>query len=40
MGLSGTDANFPSVFQSWTMQPQGLGSASQLAALTVFQPIV
>jgi hypothetical protein len=40
MGLSGTDANFPSVFQNWTMQPQGLGSASQLAALTVFQPIV
>jgi hypothetical protein len=40
MGLSGTDANFPSVFQSWTSQPQGLGSASQLAALTVFQPIV
>src|SRR6516225_1768594 len=40
MGLSGTDANFASVFQSWTNQPQGLGSASQLAALTVFQPIV
>src|SRR5215472_6721980 len=40
MGLSGTDANFPSVFQSWTKQPQGLGSTSQLAALTVFQPIV
>jgi hypothetical protein len=39
MGLSGTDANFPSVFQSWTSQPQGLGSASQLAALTVFQPV-
>src|SRR5262249_29875724 len=40
MGLSGTDANFASVFQSWTNQPQGLGSASQLAALTAFQPIV
>jgi hypothetical protein len=40
MGLSGTDANFASVFQSWTNQPQGLGSAGQLAALTVFQPIV
>jgi hypothetical protein len=40
MGLSGTDANFPSVFQAWTSQPQALGSASQLAALTVFQPIV
>src|SRR5215469_957161 len=40
MGLSGTDANFASVFQSWTNQPQGLGSASQLASLTVFQPIV
>src|SRR5215813_12340569 len=40
MGLSGTDANFASVFQSWTNQPQGLGSASQLAGLTVFQPIV
>ncbi len=40
MGLSGTDANFPSVFQAWTSMPQALGSASQLAALTVFQPIV
>jgi hypothetical protein len=40
MGLSGTDANFPSAFQSWTSMPQALGSASQLAALTVFQPIV
>jgi hypothetical protein len=40
MGLSGTDANFANVFQSWTMQPQGLGSASQLGALTVFQPIM
>jgi hypothetical protein len=40
MGLSGTDANFPSAFQSWTTMPQALGSASQLAALTVFQPIV
>jgi hypothetical protein len=39
MGLSGTDANFASAFQSWTSQPQGLGSASQLAALTVFQPV-
>ena len=40
MGLSGTDANFPSAFQSWTSMPQALGSASQLAALTVFQAIV
>ncbi len=40
MGLSGTDANFASAFQAWTNQPQALGSASQLAALTVFQPIV
>jgi hypothetical protein len=40
MGLSGTDANFPSLFQSWTGQSQGLGSAGQLAGLTVFQPIV
>jgi hypothetical protein len=39
MGLSGTDANFASAFQNWTKQPQGLGSASQLAALTVFQPV-
>jgi hypothetical protein len=41
MGLSGTDANFPTAFQTWTNgMSQGLGSASQLAALTVFQPIV
>ncbi len=40
MGLSGTDANFASAFQAWTNQPQALGSASQLAALTVFQPIM
>ncbi|HEY6822933.1 MAG TPA: hypothetical protein VI195_00715 [Steroidobacteraceae bacterium] len=40
MGLSGTDANFPTAFQNWTGMPQGLGSASQLAAMTVFQPIV
>jgi hypothetical protein len=40
MGLSGTDANFPTAFQNWTGMPQGLGSASQLAALTVFQQIV
>ena len=40
MGLSGTDANFASLFQSWTGQSQGLGSAGQLAGLTVFQPIM
>jgi hypothetical protein len=40
MGLSGTDATFASAFQNWTLMPQGLGSASQLAGLTVFQPIV
>jgi len=40
MGLSGTDANFPTAFQNWTGMPQGLGSASQLAAMTVFQQIV
>jgi len=41
MGLSGTDANFPTAFQTWTNgMSQGLGSASQLAAMTVFQPIV
>jgi hypothetical protein len=41
MGLSGTDANFPTAFQTWTNgMAQGLGSASQLAALTVFHPIV
>ncbi|MBV9724131.1 MAG: general secretion pathway protein GspF [Gammaproteobacteria bacterium] len=40
MGLSGTDATFPSVWQSWTTMPQALGSASQLAGLTVFNPIV
>jgi hypothetical protein len=40
MGLSGTDANFASAFQSWTSQPQALGSPSQLAGLTVFNPIV
>jgi hypothetical protein len=40
MGLSGTDANFPTAFQNWTGMPQGLGSANQLAALTVFQQIV
>jgi hypothetical protein len=40
MGLSGTDPNFPAAFQNWTGMPQGLGSASQLAALTVFQQIV
>jgi hypothetical protein len=40
MGLSGTDGNFATAFQNWTSQPQGLGSPSQLAALTVFQPIV
>ncbi|MBV8306339.1 MAG: general secretion pathway protein GspF [Gammaproteobacteria bacterium] len=40
MGLSGTDANFANVFQAWTGQPQALGSAAQLAGLTVFQPIV
>jgi hypothetical protein len=39
MGLSGTDASFASTFQAWTNQPQGLGSPSQLAALTVFQPV-
>ena len=39
MGLSGSDPNFASVFQSWTGQSQALGSASQLAGLTVFQPI-
>jgi len=40
MGLSGSDANFASTFQAWTSMPQALGSAAQLAALTVFQPIV
>ncbi|HKF98613.1 MAG TPA: hypothetical protein VKB20_10175, partial [Steroidobacteraceae bacterium] len=40
MGLSGNDGNFATAFQNWTSQPQGLGSPSQLAALTVFQPIV
>ena len=40
MGLSGTDANFASAFQNWTGMPQGLGSASQLAGMTVFQPIM
>jgi hypothetical protein len=40
MGLSGTDATFASAFQTWTGMPQGLGSAGQLAALTVFHPIV
>ncbi|HXI66356.1 MAG TPA: hypothetical protein VNH41_00325 [Steroidobacteraceae bacterium] len=40
MGLSGTDPNFPAAFQNWTGMPQGLGSASQLAAMTVFQQIV
>jgi len=40
MGLSGSDASFASTFQAWTSQPQALGSAAQLAALTVFQPIV
>jgi len=40
MGLSGTDANFASAFQNWTSMPQALGSPAQLAALTVFQPIV
>jgi hypothetical protein len=34
MGLMGTDANFNSTFPF-----QGLGSASALAGLTVFQPI-
>ena len=40
MGLSGSDATFASTFQAWTSMPQALGSAAQLAALTVFQPIV
>jgi hypothetical protein len=40
MGLSGTDASFASDFLKWTGMPQGLGSASQLAAMTVFNPIV
>jgi hypothetical protein len=40
MGLSGTDAQFASTFQSWTSQPQGLGGASQLASLTIFQQIL
>jgi hypothetical protein len=35
MGLSGADANFATTFPMQT-----LGSASQLAGLTVFQPIV
>ncbi|HYM43345.1 MAG TPA: hypothetical protein VET46_11330 [Steroidobacteraceae bacterium] len=35
MGLAGTDANFPTLFPM-----QGLGSASALAAMTVFEPII
>jgi hypothetical protein len=35
MGLAGTDAQFPTLFPM-----QGLGTAAQLAAMTVFEPIV
>jgi hypothetical protein len=35
MGLAGTDAQFPALFPM-----QGLGTAAQLAAMTVFQPII
>jgi len=35
MGLAGTDANFPTLFPM-----QGLGPASALAAMTVFEPII
>ena len=35
MGLAGTDAQFPTLFPM-----QGLGPASALAAMTVFQPII
>src|SRR5246127_727211 len=35
MGLAGTDAQFPTLFPM-----QGLGTAAQLAAMTVFEPII